>query len=1022
MNKKITILIILILFFIILNFSKISFAQTECITSNPSISISPSNQSGNAGSTLVYTIYMKNNDNAPCNSTDFELSCDANINLNCSLVSSGGIETPHMIEGNIPPGFEWSRTVKVTSSSNLSAGSYSFIIVIDDGVNKSVTKSASVIGYYNVQGQTVTTTEYKNMSVGETFTIELAADNPYKWQVNLDDYDSNYFQHMGGVGCSPTGHCTYSFQFKALKSGETIIYVRKINTIDNAILEIKKIYVTIKSTTTCTDSDGGKNYYTKGCMNNGVCDQCGLRNSDGTLTNKYYCKGESNCVLFEVFCTSSGQYGSYWSEDYKCPYGCQDGACLPEPIISCSNHAQCSQACDNLGIDFHWMGTGSSYKSWTGTCPSNVYGCMTGQCCIGQCKYTTTKTCFCQQTNKVDIYGDVCPAGTTCGSDCYCHPIEKKIAYLNQPFDLKEKESVEIVDYKNMIVTLDKLEFVSKCLVASQENSSVTMPCIGTWIATVSMRIPGDLTSISMLINLGEMKDGPSNTKIKFDSLSGSGTDSTARFIVSLKTEDFYFNVKTDKYSYYPGESVRITAVLSGNPSINFKDAKVVTTVIDPNGRKYDVEMKEVGIAASTCTQSMTTGTYTCAIINQYQFVGFYNVPSDGSRGSYEVISTAFIGMLNKNAETKFVVEQTYSDYVDISIDPKEQLTYIGKEVSYDVTIFDKHPAVCVAETRPIEGTEVTPIPCEFHIYNYLIDVDGLPYHTVFPNIVSVPAGGSKTFELKIFPSSVKTAEGITTAQQITTTTTTAERSVSITGKSVATEETKNIGEFAVAPSSAALKEATFRFAVKASLKEEIDTSDTVIGVLRVRYVEEPEPPPFPETEKIEIELRGGWNLISVPGKGLGFTQGTCSANQKPVAFVYLQEQQRYVSFEEALNIMGKDEFLEYLSTHSFWIYSYEECSIGFKFKSYSTYSGLSLVQGWNLLGTTKDMIGETLNNIKGTCSFEKIYTWDSDSQKWIEKSENDLIEKMGYGTLVKAVGACNLKTNLIQPPQFPGG
>ena len=66
-------------------------------------------------------------------------------------------------------------------------------------------------------------------------------------------------------------------------------------------------------------------------------------------------------------------------------------------------------------------------------------------------------------------------------------------------------------------------------------------------------------------------------------------------------------------------------------------------------------------------------------------------------------------------------------------------------------------------------------------------------------------------------------------------------------------------------------------------------------------------------------------------------------------------------------------------------------------------------------------MVGETLSNIKGSCTFEKIYSWNADSQKWIEKSESDLIEKMGYGALVKTTASCKLKENVIQPPPFPG-
>lgn len=131
----------------------------------------------------------------------------------------------------------------------------------------------------------------------------------------------------------------------------------------------------------------------------------------------------NDTLLLEYQCYPSIQ-GAGWGTNYDCPYGCKDGACLQQTTTTttipgkCWNHAQCSQACDYLGID-KWQYS----KKWQGTCPENVYGCMTGDCCLGQC--TDKGQCFCEHTNVVDIYGDVCPSGTTCGDDCRCHLIKE---------------------------------------------------------------------------------------------------------------------------------------------------------------------------------------------------------------------------------------------------------------------------------------------------------------------------------------------------------------------------------------------------------------------------------------------------------------------------------------------------------------------------------------------------------------------------------------------------------------------
>ncbi len=602
---------------------------------------------------------------------------------------------------------------------------------------------------------------------------------------------------------------------------------------------------------------------------------------------------------------------------------------------------------------------------------------------------------------------------------------EIKIVYLNKPFDLKVGQKAEVVDYRNMIVSLDKLDDVEICPVTWSETGTSQQVCTVRKLATVSMKIPGEL-AIATKLGPGDTRDTPFGVKIRFDRIVDSNT---GIFTVFQETQEFKFAIKPDRYWYSSGESVRIDAILIGDPSINFADARVVTHVIDPNGKRYEVEMRIVGVIAPTCTESITTGTYTCARTNEYHFVGIYNIPSYAPNGLYKVRSTVNVAGITKDAETSFKVGEAYLRGVDVSIRPEIQVTSIGKEVSYKVTIIDKHPVqacpVGVIEQVPISGgaiaeeIEVIP-PCPIRMYDYMIGVYGLPYHTVFPEVVSVPAGGSKTFELKIFPSSVRTAQGIATAVskvRITEAVSAEERAVSITGQQIATEK---IGEFEAQP--AQVNEALFRFTVKAALREDPTVSDSAIGVLHVRFVQIPEPPPFPEEETIRIELRRGWNLISLPGKGIGFSQGTCSAIQKPLAYIYLQDRKRYATLEEAVRIMGPERLLEYLSTHSFWIYSYEDCDIGFKVTSYSTYSGLPISGGWNLIGTTKDMIGETLSNIKGTCKFERIHTWDSDSQEWVKKTENDLIEAMGYGIVVKASSSCRLGTNIIQPPALPEG
>jgi len=83
------------------------------------------------------------------------------------------------------------------------------------------------------------------------------------------------------------------------------------------------------SATSCTDSDGGKNYYAKGNGSGWNTGTEWLSFSDScykdSLTNLASSCSGSTCYLAEKYC--EGKYVKTES-GIKCPYGCKDGACL----------------------------------------------------------------------------------------------------------------------------------------------------------------------------------------------------------------------------------------------------------------------------------------------------------------------------------------------------------------------------------------------------------------------------------------------------------------------------------------------------------------------------------------------------------------------------------------------------------------------------------------------------------------------------------------------------------------------
>jgi len=86
------------------------------------------------------------------------------------------------------------------------------------------------------------------------------------------------------------------------------------------------VETTTTPASTCTDSDGGKNYNVKGIS----------RDRWGEKTD--YCDNEKQ--ITEYYCQYTGYGGDqvlYTISSVDCPYGCKDGACLPQPAPVCGN-------------------------------------------------------------------------------------------------------------------------------------------------------------------------------------------------------------------------------------------------------------------------------------------------------------------------------------------------------------------------------------------------------------------------------------------------------------------------------------------------------------------------------------------------------------------------------------------------------------------------------------------------------------------------------------------------------------
>jgi len=91
--------------------------------------------------------------------------------------------------------------------------------------------------------------------------------------------------------------------------------------------------------------------------------------------------------------------------------------------------------------------------------------------------------------------------------------------------------------------------------------------------------------------------------------------------------------------------------------------------------------------------------------------------------------------------------------YVDVGIEPAEQTTLLNEEVTYEITVTDKHPIVrCDPGVRCIV------------YYTYNLDAEGLPPEYDHPRSVTVYQGTSETVRLRVKPTELGEFDFTTTA------------------------------------------------------------------------------------------------------------------------------------------------------------------------------------------------------------------------------------------------------------------
>jgi hypothetical protein len=193
-----------------------------------------------------------------------------------------------------------------------------------------------------------------------------------------------FLLHISLKSMASLQNIVFERRFKMNKSGKILIASVALIVVVVAILAVLGVFRSVSAARagpTCTDSDGGIDYFVKGLCsgtNGNFWDYC-----TGNTCNEYYCNSKKKCVTSPMSCVNlSGSDGT-----------CYDGACQRLPENNCTD--------SDGGIVYNVKGTCTDdVGSYTDYCTGNVcneYYCDAQKTCSlteMDCSTNQSGTCY----------------------------------------------------------------------------------------------------------------------------------------------------------------------------------------------------------------------------------------------------------------------------------------------------------------------------------------------------------------------------------------------------------------------------------------------------------------------------------------------------------------------------------------------------------------------------------------------------------------------------------------------------
>ncbi len=194
-------------------------------------------------------------------------------------------------------------------------------------------------------------------------------------------------------------------------------------------------------------------------------------------------------------------------------------------------------------------------------------------------------------------------------------------------------------------------------------------------------------------------------------------------------------------------------------------------------------------------------------------------------------------------------------------------------------------------------------------------------------------------------------------------------------------------------------------------------------------------------TEKIQgdddnitytASVRQGWNLLNMGSNVFNKLALTSNSDIQPndisVVYYYSPSQREYIQIYPELDEVKYNAEEAYykgwssnIESASAWVYAKRGGMIEYTTDDAISMTKRELSTGWNFISVTQNALGKSLNDLKGSCSIQKAYSYSGGY------NELDLNTKMSsnmasQGLIIKVLNNCkfNSISSNVKPPQLP--